>query len=72
MTHWPDWIRKAVTPSQQLLLETTGIKAGESAVAGLAVCIASSPLMGRADLATALGIDANSRVVIVVCEGPTK
>merc|ERR1712154_472500 len=62
----------AVAPSQQLLYETTGIKAGESAVASLAICIAASPSNGCPDLAESLGIDSKSRVVIVICEGPTK
>jgi diaminopropionate ammonia-lyase len=60
-----------VEPCKRLLRDV-GISAGESAVAGIAAVVAAAPKGGRTDLREALGLDEHSRVVVVVCEGPTK
>jgi diaminopropionate ammonia-lyase len=61
-----------VAPVMRLLAEGTGsdapIVAGESAVAGLAALIAAR---SNAHLSTALGLDENSRVLIIGTEGAT-
>ena len=60
---------EVIEPCQALLagLEPP-LPAGESAVAGLGALVAAAAQPGlRADL----GLDARSRVVVIVCEGPT-
>ena len=61
-----------VAPTMKLLAEAPfgdpAVVAGESAVAGLAAVLAACQ---RDDLKTALGLDADSRVLIIGTEGAT-
>ena len=45
------------------------LPAGESAVAGLAAVVAAA---SQSDLRAELALNSDSRVVVIVCEGPTK
>jgi len=60
---------EVVAPTMRLLANNSPpVVAGESAVAGLAVLLAAA---AQPELKARLGLDENSRVVVVICEGAT-
>lgn len=61
---------EVVEPCQQLLDELhPPLPSGESAVAGLGALIAAA---AQPELKQALSLDADSRVAMIICEGPTR
>jgi len=58
---------EAVGPAMKLLAEEARIAGGESAVAGIIAMLAASV---RPDLKKALELGPESRIVVIVCEGP--